>query len=98
MSVKYWKDWSYDLTGTGMAFAKGERQVAARTGSGWRWEDAMKCDACGRQIEDFPMVIGGMVLCPEVCEVTITPDLGAQVERLATEAAEAPVPIKRVRR
>jgi hypothetical protein len=58
----------------------------------------MKCDACGRHIEDFPVVIGGMVLCADVCEVTITPDVAAQVEQLAIDAAEEPVPVKRPRR
>jgi hypothetical protein len=49
----------------------------------------MKCQACEREIDSAPVVIGGLNLCPDVCEVTLTPDVEAQVERLAVGSAAA---------
>jgi hypothetical protein len=49
--------------------------------------DPLICAACGREISGEPLVIGGLLLCPDVCIPEPTPDISAQAERYAAERA-----------
>jgi hypothetical protein len=47
----------------------------------------MHCHACAREIEDDPLVIGPLVLCPTLCVPEPEPDYSAQAERMAVSRA-----------
>jgi hypothetical protein len=48
---------------------------------------SMHCSACGQAIDGSPLIFGPLVLCPQGCVPVPRPDLSAQVERYALEAA-----------
>jgi hypothetical protein len=48
----------------------------------------MLCSACRREIDGTPLVFGPLTLCPKGCIPEPQPDLSAQVEHFAIEAAK----------